>query len=98
MNEYEYKKAAKARCSVTGKSCQCVGGGGCVNRQPSMDKPSNEAVRWLKAAAVHLDTVLQDLHEADRACAHSRAWPAPEARQWKRRVRALVEELEAVFQ
>lgn len=106
MNEKEVKDAARerrsgsseARCSVTGRSCECLAGGGCKNREPLLDRCPDEVIRWVAVAHLRIDGVREALLAAqDAAGGLRRRYPLPEAREWRRRLEALQEEIASVL-
>ena len=101
MNEKQAKEAAAKRgavCSVTGGSCECVGGGGCRNREPLLDRVPDYLVRSIKACRPPLEEVAGILDGATHpASGFSRRHPLPEARDWCRRLYDIVHEMREVL-
>ena len=80
-NEQE-RKAGEARpiCSVTLLPCRgkCATAEGCGGR---LDDVPEEAVRWTRAALLHVEGVRVDIDEAITECRSQRGYPGPELRE-----------------
>ena len=94
-NEKEVKDAARERrhgnseavCSASGRTRECLAGGGCTSLEPRLDEPTKETVRWLRSARLYLDASKVAL---DSALGGEellvRKYPAPEIREVRRKV------------
>lgn len=98
MNEREIRQGLgggrKALCSLTGRPCVCLAGGGCQARAKSVDGPPIEALRWARTAQLRLIDAAEALDLAVDYLMFDRPLPAPEWRDKKRRINALIKELE----
>jgi len=97
MNEKEYKESVRSGapvCSISGRPCECLAGGGCKNRESVLDGLPDETVRALKTLWLHLDIARQDTLIINDDASFERRFPQPEVRDMRRKLDAMLRDLE----
>lgn len=89
---------AKSICSVTGRACRCESGAGCVKPRggPRVDTTASGALLWARTAILRLQNASDALDLALDKLIFERPFPSPEWREAKRRIEAIIRDLETI--